>query len=524
MAATLNLAWLVEHQTRLTPDRTAVVCGEHRLTYAQLNAMADRVAVGLRRAGFGRGDHIALSCPNTLHFPIAYFGILKMGGVVVPLNVLLKSREIAYHLADSDAKALLVFEGTPELPMARFACEACDISARACRLIVITIDPAAPCPVDNAITLSTLMQAEPDGVETPAIAAETTAVILYTSGTTGQPKGAELSQLNMLMNATISRDLVLPLLHSGVSAVNVSLITLPLFHSFGQTALMNAGFAGGFTLVLLPRMDPAEVLRACAAEAVSYWAAVPTMFWTLLQHARTLDRADVQRAVAALRVCMSGGAPLSVQLLHDFEEMFGVRVMEGYGLSETSPVACFNQVLRPMKPGTVGLPVPSCEVRVVDDADRALPAGERGEIAIRGHNIMTGYYKRPVETAEALRGGWFHTGDIGVLDAEGYLSIVDRKKDLIIRGGLNVYPREVEEVLLTHPAISLAAVIGVPDERLGEEVKAFVVLKKGLSISADALVEWSKDQMAAFKYPRMFEIREALPLGPTGKLEKKQLR
>jgi long-chain acyl-CoA synthetase len=204
--------------------------------------------------------------------------------------------------------------------------------------------------------------------------------------------------------------------------------------------------------------------------------------------------------------------------------MFGVRVMEGYGLSETSPVACFNQVLRPMKPGTVGLPVPSCEVRVVDDADRALPAGERGEIAIRGHNIMTGYYKRPTETAEALRGGWFHTGDIGVLDAEGYLSIVDRKKDLIIRGGLNVYPREVEEVLLTHPAISLAAVIGVPDERLGEEVKAFVVLKKGLSISADALVEWSKDQMAAFKYPRMFEIREALPLGPTGKLEKKQLR
>jgi long-chain acyl-CoA synthetase len=232
----------------------------------------------------------------------------------------------------------------------------------------------------------------------------------------------------------------------------------------------------------------------------------------------------VAAMAASLKVCASGGAPLPIAVLQDFERTFGVRILEGYGLSETSPVAAFNQVLRPSKPGTVGLPILGCQIRIVDDNDRPVPAGERGEVVIRGPNIMKGYYKRPDETADALRGGWFHTGDIGVLDDEGYLSIVDRKKDLILRGGMNVYPREIEEVLMMHPAVSLAAVIGVADERLGEEVKAFVVLKPGAQLAVEELIAWSRDQMAAFKYPRTIEIRDALPMGPTGKVLKRELK
>ncbi len=522
-ATTLNLAHLLDQQARLTPAREAVVSSGHRLTYAQVQAMANQVANGLRGLGLGPGDHIALSCPNVPYFPIAYFGILKMGGVVVPLNVLLKPREIAYHLKDSRAKALLVFEGTAELPMAQMARAACDEVERCAYLIVMTVNPAAPSPVERAMTFGQLIHTQPPAYATHASAPDDTAVILYTSGTTGQPKGAELSHFNMVTNAIVSRDMVAPLLDGGVDARTCSLITLPLFHSTGQTAQMNAGVAGGYTLVLLPRFDPAAVLKTMVDERATYWIGVPTMFWALLQYVRQ-SGADVSAVAASLRVCCSGGAPMPVAVMEDFQKTFGVRVLEGYGLSETSPVACFNQVHLPSKPGTVGLPVFGCDVRVVDDQDQPLPSGERGEIVIRGHNVMKGYYERPAETAEALKGGWFHTGDIGIIDADGYVSIVDRKKDMVLRGGMNVYPREIEEVLMTHPAVSLAAVIGVPDERLGEELKAYVVLKPGATLTAEALIAWSKEQLAAYKYPRTVEIRESLPVGPTGKVFKRALK
>jgi long-chain acyl-CoA synthetase len=243
----------------------------------------------------------------------------------------------------------------------------------------------------------------------------------------------------------------------------------------------------------------------------------------LLHHARQQD-IDTARVAASLRLCVSGGAPLPLALMHEFETAFGVRILEGYGLSETAPVACFNQVFRPSKPGTVGPPIFACEVRVVDAEDRPLASGAAGEVVIRGHNVMKGYYKRPAETAEALRGGWFHTGDIGVIDADGYLAIVDRIKDLVLRGGMNVYPREIEEVLMTHPAVSLAAVIGVPEERLGEEIKAFIVRKPGASLTEDELIAWCKEQLAAYKYPRYVEFRDALPMGGTGKVLKRELR
>ena len=446
-ATSLNLSWLLDHQARLTPSRLAVICGEDRLTYAQLNGLACQAASGLGALGLGEGDHIALSCPNTWHFPVAFFAILKLGGVVVPLNIRLKPREVAYHLADSDAKALLAFEGTNELPMARTVRAACDEVARCRHLVVMTIDPDGSSPVDRSLTLAQIMHGQASTCDSHAPAPDDTAVILYTSGTTGQPKGAELTHLNMCLNAIASRDMVMPLLDHGVDARVVSLITLPLFHSTGLSAQMNAGIAGGFTLVLLPRFDPADVLRAMHTERVSYWVGVPTMFWTMLQHARK-EHVDVTALATSLRVCASGGAPMPVTVLRDFEQTFGVRVLEGYGLSESSPVACFNQVFLPSKPGTVGLPVMGCEVRVVDDRDAPLPSGERGEVVIRGHNVMKGYYKRPEETAEALRGGWLHTGDIGVIDDDGFVSIVDRKKDMILRGGMNVYPREIEDVMI----------------------------------------------------------------------------
>jgi long-chain acyl-CoA synthetase len=522
-ATTLNLAYILDHQAKITPAREAIVHSAMRLTYAQLNAMANQVANGLRALGLQPGDHIALSCPNLPYFPIAYYGILKMGGVVVPLNVLLKPRESAYHLQDADAKALIVFEGTAELPMAQMARAACDEVPACAHLIVMTANPAAPSPVERALTFGQLIHTQPPVWTTHPSAPDDTAVLLYTSGTTGQPKGAELTHFNMTVNAIAARDMYMPLLNAGVEATNRYLITLPLFHSTGQTAQMNAGISGGGTLVLLPRFDPAAALKAMIDERINFWVGVPTMYWAILQHARQTG-ADVSAVASELKVCVSGGAPMPLAVMEDFQKTFGVRVLEGYGLSETSPVACFNQVHLPSKPGTVGPPIFGVEVRVVDDADQPLASGERGEIVIRGHNVMKGYYNRPEETAAAFKGGWFHTGDIGVIDADGYLSIVDRKKDMVLRGGMNVYPREIEEVLMTHPAVSLAAVVGVPDDRLGEELKAYVVLKPGAALTPDDLITWSKGQLAAYKYPRTVEIRESLPVGPTGKVFKRALK
>jgi long-chain acyl-CoA synthetase len=407
--------------------------------------------------------------------------------------------------------------------MAQMAREACNEVDHCEHFVVMTANPAAPSPIEGAMTFGQLVHGQAPAFETHPSAPDDTAVLLFTSGTTGVPKCAELTHFNMTMNAIASRDMYSPVLNAGPDATNRYLVTLPLFHSTGQTAQMNAGVSSGATLVLLPRFDAAAALKTMVDERINIWIGVPTMYWALLHHARQTG-ADVSAIARELKICVSGGAPMPVAVMEDFEKTFGVRILEGYGLSETSPVACFNQLQLPSKPGTVGLPIFACEVRVVDDEDRPVPAGERGEVVIRGHNIMKGYYRRPEETAAALKGGWFHTGDIGIIDADGYVSIVDRKKDMILRGGMNVYPREIEELLITHPAVSLAAGIGVPDERLGEEVKAFVVLKPGAALTAEELITWSKDQLAAYKYPRTVEIRDSLPIGPTGKVFKRALR
>jgi long-chain acyl-CoA synthetase len=366
------------------------------------------------------------------------------------------------------------------------------------------------------------MHAQPAVFETRPRRPDDTAVILYTSGTTGQAKGAELTHENMVLNAVASRDMFLPATLGGYEQ-EVALVTLPLFHSTAQTCQMNAGLLGGFRLVLLPRFEPAAVLGTMQREQVGIWIGVPTMYWALLKFIADTG-ADAAPVARHLRLCVSGGAPMPVDVMRRFEETFGVRILEGYGLSETSPVACFNQLHRASKPGTVGQPIFGVDVRCHDDQDRPVSTGERGEVVIRGPNIMKGYYNRPDATAEATRNGWFHTGDIGILDEEGYLAIVDRKKDMILRGGLNVYPREIEEVMMSHPAVSLVAVIGVPDERLGEEIKAFVVRRANATISEDELLSWCKEQLAAYKYPRSVEFRESLPVGATGKILKRELR
>jgi long-chain acyl-CoA synthetase len=517
----LNLSALLEDAARRHPDRDAVVLGDVRVDYRTLDAKANQVANLLVSRGIRPGDKVALSCPNLPQFPAVYYAILKTGAVVVPLNVLLKGREVAYHLADSDAKAYVCFEGTPELPMAAEGWAGFNQADDCETFLLITATPGADSPIEGAETLHSAVAGMPATFETSATEATDTAVILYTSGTTGQPKGAELSHANLLLNATTcNRQFGAGPGDRG--GHDVHLITLPLFHSFGSTVQMNAGFAVGATLVLLPRFDAAGALRLLESEKVTFFAGVPTMYWGLL--GALTDDVDVDAIAATLRVAVSGGASLPVEIIREFQERFHVQILEGYGLSETSPLATFADPARAPRPGSIGVPIWGVECRLIDDEWNTVgDSGGIGEIAIRGHNIMKGYYNRPESTAEAMRDGWFRTGDLARRDEDGFYYIVDRAKDMIIRGGFNVYPREVEDVLMTHPGVSLAAVIGVPHDTHGEEVKAFVIRHGDATLTEDELLTWGKDQMAAYKYPRLVEFVSTLPMTSTGKILKREL-
>ncbi|HBY94723.1 MAG: long-chain fatty acid--CoA ligase [Ardenticatenaceae bacterium] len=511
----LNLATLLEASVKEHPHRPAIVMGDRRLSYAELNGAANQFANGLRAIGIQRGDKVALMLPNVPYFPIAYYGILKAGAVVVPLNVLLKGREVEYHLNDSDAVAVAAFEMFTEEAYKGFQ------NLPACRtLIIASANPATPPPIqdERVTTLGRVMYRQPPTFDTVQTMPDDTAVILYTSGTTGQPKGAELSHFNMFYNAQFAADKLV-----GITPDDVLLGVLPLFHSFGQTCTMNAGLSAGATVVLLPRFEPDTALGAMQQAGVTLFAGVPTMYWAMLNVPEVAQRFDVPKIAEKLRLCLSGGAAMPVELMRAFEEQFGVMILEGYGLSETSPVASFNVRDKPRKPGSIGVPIWGTEMKIFDDNDQPLDAGERGEIVIRGHNVMKGYYKKPEATAETMRHDWFHSGDIAYQDEDGYFFIVDRKKDMINRGGFNVYPRELEEVLMTHPAVSLVAVIGVPDEKLGEEVKAIVVRQASDPTTEDELLEWCKEQFAAYKRPRYLEFRESLPMTATGKILKREL-
>ena len=512
----LNLSVLLEDSARRYPNKDAFIFMDTHLTYAQINGAANQVANGLKASGIQAGDKVALSCLNLPYFPIIYFGILKAGAVVVPLSVLLKRDEVEYHLKDSEAKAYFCFLGAPGLPMLEEGYAGFQKADNCQDFYVITAQATDPSPLDGVKTMGMLMANQAPTTETVATQAEDTAVIIYTSGTTGRPKGAELTHSNLTLNAILSADLFQP------TSEDTLLIVLPLFHIFAMTVMMNAGVYKGTTNVLLPRFDAEAVLGLMQKHKVTYFAGVPTMYWGLLNYKN--EKFDLEAIAQTLKICLSGGASLPVKVLEDFEAKFKVQILEGYGMSEGSPVVTFNQRETGRKPGSIGTPVWGVEVRIVDENDEEVPAGEKGEIVYRGHNVMKGYYNQPEANAKTIINGWLHSGDVGVMDEDGFFYVVDRTKDMVIRGGLNVYPREVEDVMMKHEAVSLVAVIGIPDDQFGEEIKACVVLKDGASVSESELMEWTKDRIAAYKYPRVIEFLEALPQSATGKILKKELR
>jgi long-chain acyl-CoA synthetase len=500
----LTIASILAESAVRHADRTAVVLGDLRLTYAQLWAHSLQYASVLREKGVGPGDKVALLLPNTPHFPLAYYGTLALGAVAVPVHALLKAEEIQYVLEDSGAKALVC--AAPLLGEGAKGAELAGVP-------VLAVMDGGDASVERIDTLA--LSATPIEALVPT-EPEDTAVILYTSGTTGTPKGAEITHLNVTMNVVASA-----MYSFDIGPEDVVLGCLPLFHTFGQTCCMNTAFYVGASVVLLPRFDGAQALELLAKEKCTIFMGVPTMYIGLIEAAKTSEHRPT------LKSALSGGAALPVPVLEKFAEVFGTQVLEGYGLTETSPVATFNQVGFEPKPGTVGKAIWGVEVEVakaeLDDAIELLPTGELGEIVVRGHNVFKGYLNKPEATASAIVDGWFRTGDLGTKDADGYVAIVDRKKDMVIRGGYNIYPREVEEALLRHPAVAQVAVIGLPDPQYGEEVCAVVVKEPGQEVTEAELSAWSKERLAAYKYPRRVFFTDAFPLGPSGKVLKREL-
>ncbi|UCC75476.1 MAG: long-chain fatty acid--CoA ligase [Anaerolineales bacterium] len=500
----LNLAIVLETGAASRPQHTALIHAARMITYSELNQAANRCADGLAQLGVQVGDKVAVMLPNVPEFVTAYFAILKLGGCVVPLNTLHKASEIAYQLEDSDASALIVDETTVA------EAQQAALEVETCRHLIVSGGEVP----SGWHLLSEVVAAGASEFDTAQTTADDTAVILYTAGVSGHPKGAELSHFNMFYNAALTADRL-----CGLGDTDVSLAVLPLFHAFGQTCVMNATLYAGGTLSLLPRFEPDKVLQVIQRDRVTVLIGVPTMYW-YLQHYPGAEKYDW----SSLRLCCSGGAALPVELMQQFEERYGLPIFEGYGLSETSPVVSFNPTDNPPRPGSIGQPIYGVQVKIFDEQDQELPLGEVGEIVIRGHNVMKAYYKRPSATAEAMRGGWFHTGDLGRMDEAGYLYVVGRTRDFLIRGGLNIYAREVESVLLAHPGVSEVAVVGIPDEVMGEEIKAYVVLEQEEAVDAEDLIEYARKRMAAYKYPRYIEFRTELPKDTTGRVIKRLLR
>jgi long-chain acyl-CoA synthetase len=490
----MNLVSILTSSAERASEHVAVRLDDSELTYAQLDDASARLAGLLRAKRLSQGDRVGIMLPNVPYFPICYYGALRAGGTVVPMNVLLKRREVSFYLADSGAKLLLAWEG--------FAADAQGGADEA----------GADCVIVTAGEFEKTLSAASPLTEVVETDQSDTAVILYTSGTTGTPKGAELTHANLLRNSEVCQGLF----KLGSDAVTLG--ALPLFHSFGQTCGMNATIASGGTLTLIPRFDPRKALEIIQRDRVNLFEGVPTMYGAILH---CPDQGDYD--TSTLELCVSGGSAMPVELLRGFEKSFGCKILEGYGLSETSPVASFNDPDRERKPGSIGTPVQGVEMRAVDDEGNQVPHGEVGEIVIRGHNVMKGYWNRPDATREAVRDGWLYTGDLATVDEDGYFFIVDRKKDMIIRGGYNIYPREIEEVLYEHPAVREAAVIGIPHDEYGEEVAAAVVLKEGASATAAEIRDFVKGQVAAYKYPRHVWFVEDLPKGPTGKVLKREI-
>ncbi|GGS71557.1 long-chain-fatty-acid--CoA ligase [Planobispora rosea] len=472
---------------RLT-GRAAVTLDEVEITYGALERMSGRVATLLRRRGIRAGDRVAIMLPNVPEFAVVYYGVLRAGAVVVPLDPLLRRREIAAYVGDCGARLLIAWHALAETAEAGVAGTGAD-----CFFVV----------PEEFRRLLRGLTAEPG---TAPRGAGDTAVIHYTSGTTGRPRGIELTHANLGGNAaTVARMQAL-----GVD--DVLLGALPLYHSFGQTCSLNASVHAGARLTLLPRFEPGRALEVIRRDGVTVFQGVPTMYIALLDHPGASD-------MSLLRVCVSGGAAMPLDVLRAYETRFGCSIVEGYGLSETSPVAATNRTGPGRRPGSIGWPVKDVEMKVVGEDGREVPCGQVGEIVVRGPNVMKGYWNDPAATAEVIRDGWFHTGDLGRVDADGFFFLVDRRRDVIIRGGYTVYPREVEEVLYEHPAVRQAVVVGVPHPELGEEIAAVVALRA--PAEPDELRDFARERVAAYKYPRRISFTDELPVSPTGKVLKR---
>jgi len=502
-----NLAVMLRESRHARPDHPLCHISDLTFSYTEVDEISGRVASALLGTGLRRGDKVAVQLPNLPQFLFTYFAILKAGLVMVPLNPLLKAPEVAYQLRDSESRMLITFEGFAAEAVAG-AREAGDVSTYVVNLPGNDQRPEGTRDYDELYFADDTGEIEP-------VNADDTAVIIYTSGTTGKPKGAELTHFQLYMNCTVAGELF------GFRDDDIGVAVLPMFHVFGLSSVLNTAVRFGGTLVLIPRFEPDAVLDAIARYRCTIFSGVPTMYYTLLQ-------ADVaSRDLSSLRVGISGGAAIPGEVIRAFEEKFpGVVILEGYGLSETASTTTFNVSAEQRKVLSIGKPIWGVEVRVVDEQDKPLPPGSEniGEIVIRGHNVMKGYYGNLAATAEAFRGGWFHTGDLAYADKDGYLFVVDRKKDMLIRGGYNVYPREIEEVLFGHPAVAEAAVVGKADPKLGEEILAFVVPKPGAEADPDDIMAYCRERLAAYKYPREVRIADDLPKGPTGKILKRELR
>ncbi len=502
-----NLATMLRESRATDPDKPLCHINDLSFTYAQVDEISGRVATSLLALGLEPGDKVAVQLPNLPQFLFSYFAILKAGLVMVPLNPLLKAPEVAFHLRDSESKLLVTFE--------MFADEAIKGAAELEGFPVYVVNlPGNDQRPEGSKNYDELYFADDTGDIAPTNA-DDTAVIIYTSGTTGRPKGAELTHFQLYMNCTIAGEIF------GFRDDDIGLAVLPLFHVFGLSSVLNVAVRYSGTIVLVPRFDMEPVLDAIEQHRITIFSGVPTMYFGLL----SVDTS--KRDLSSLRVGVSGGAAIPGEVIRSFEEKFeGVVILEGYGLSETASTTTFNSSADKRKVLSIGQAIWGVEVGIVDDDDKPLPPGSDhvGEIVIRGHNVMKGYYRNPEATAEAFRGGWFHTGDLGYVDDDGFFFIVDRKKDLVIRGGYNVYPREIEEVLYAHPAVAEAAVIGKPDEKLGEEVLAFIVLNPGDEVTPDEVIAYSRERLAAYKYPREVRVVPDLPRGPTGKIHKRELK
>ncbi len=485
-----NLAENLAQSAVKFPERPALRLGQKTLTYAEFDELAGRAAGRMASLGVQPGDRVGLMVPNVLEFPVLFYGALRLGAVMVPMNPLLKGREITHYTGDSGMVLLWAHESV--------AAEDTAHVVEGCRVEVV--DGSV---IPGLAAFEPVPMAEKDY--------EDTAVILYTSGTTGTPKGAELTHGGLDRNLRACTEELMT-----IDETDVIMGCLPLFHVFGLTCGLNASVAVAALIVLIPRFDPQVVLDSIGANGVTIFEGVPTMYTALAN----LPEADPGKA-ATLRLCSSGGAALPGEVVRAFEEKLGAKILEGYGLSETSPVASFNRKEQ-AKVGSIGTPISGVEFRVVGDDGQDVAPGEPGEIWIRGHNVMKGYWNRPDATAESIDAdGWFKSGDIGKVDEDGFYYIVDRKKEMIIRGGFNVYPREIEEVLYEHPAVREAAVVGLPHGTHGEEVGAAVSLQPGAEVTEDELRAYVKERVAPYKYPRVVWFLDDLPKGATGKILKR---